>query len=413
VTAQTTSVQVATERLYYHDAYATEMSAQLLAVTEYKGQPAWVLDQTIFYPTSGGQPFDRGTLGGHQVVDVVAEKDGTIYHLLTSETPDAQPDSTVEGTIDWPRRYDHMQQHSGQHLLSQIFYQELGYETVSVHFGDEESTLDLDVEAITTDELSQIESAANTLVYANKPITAYFVNDSELASVPLRRPPKVTGKIRIVEIEGFDYSACGGTHCHTTSELGPIKLLRTERRRGQSRVTFLCGWRAVRDYQQRHETLVQAAQLFSTDISQVPVLIERNLAQLKELQGQVSQLQETQLSHDAAALIQQNEVVGDYRLICQQFEEREVNQIKLLANYLRETAQTVALLTVANADKLTAIFARSDDLSYHMGNLLKTTLNEFGGGGGGRPELAQGGGVVAQDAVPFLARARELIKEQA
>jgi len=401
-----------TQRRYYEDAYATEMEAELLAITDYKGQPAWVLDQTIFYPTSGGQPFDTGSIHGQKVVDVVADKAGTIYHLLAEQAADAQPNSTVHGIIDWPRRYDHMQQHSGQHLLSQAFYQELGYETVSVHFGEQESTLDLDIDSITQADLDRVELFANELVYANQPITAYFVDERELDKVPLRRPPKVTGQIRIVEIEKFDYSACGGTHCRTTGELGPIKLLRTERRRGQSRVTFLCGWRSLHDYQHRYQTLSHAAQLFSTDVGQVPVLIERNLDQLKGLQTRVDRLQEQQLVHEAAALVQQAEALDNCQLICQQFEQREVSHIKLLANYLQEQPNTVTLFTVINDEKLTAIFARSDGMPLHMGNLLREALNEFGGSGGGRPELAQGGGVEAEEVEAFLAHAREKIEPQ-
>ncbi len=211
-----------TERLYYTDAYQTEFDAHLVAITEVNGQPAIVLDRSFFYPTSGGQPFDTGVLGGWHVVDVSVTENGDVLHILDAALPSATLGQALHGAIDWRRRYDHMQQHSGQHLLSQIFYRHFGYETISVHFGDTESTLDLDIAALEFAQLDEAEQIANEMVYATLPIKAYFVTDNELAKMSLRRAPKVTGQIRIVEIDQFDYSACGGTHVRTTAEIGPI-----------------------------------------------------------------------------------------------------------------------------------------------------------------------------------------------
>lgn len=268
-----------THRSYYTDSYTTQFDATLLAVSEHEGRPALLLDQSYFYPTSGGQAHDLGIINQWPVVDVVVGEDGQVYHILAALPEDLSAEGAlpkaVQGTINWSRRYEHMQQHSGQHLLSQLFYRLLGMETVSVHFGEDESTLDLDAATVTPEQLAQVEQAANDMIYSALPIRSYFVNEAELARVPLRRPPKVKGEIRIVEIQETDYSACGGTHVRTTAEIGPIKLVRQERRRGQTRVTFLCGKRALADYIHKHELLTQAAAIYSTDIAQVPELLAR------------------------------------------------------------------------------------------------------------------------------------------
>jgi alanyl-tRNA synthetase len=402
-----------TTRLYYTDAYQTTFTATLTALTIYKGHPAAILEQSYFYPTSGGQPFDTGRLGDQPVVDVVAAESGELLHLLAGGLPATQIGQPIQGMIDWPRRYDHMQQHSGQHLLSQIFYRLFNAETVSVHFGDSESTLDLDTVNLEPSQLAEAERSANELVYAALPIKSYFVSDRELPSVPLRRPPKVTGQIRIVEIEQFDYSACGGTHVRTTGEIGPIKLTKQERRRNQVRLTFLCGYRALRDYQEKHRWLMQAASLFSNDIAQVPLLIERSQAQIKDLQRAVDTLTTQLLGFTAERLAQQAEPLGAFRLIARQLDEYDANALKTLATQLQQQdAQGVVLLASAAGGKLTLLFARgpaADQL--HMGNLLRDTLAQVGGKGGGRPDFAQGGSGQPETAAAVLADAVRRVKE--
>lgn len=401
-----------TTRLYYTDSYQTTFTATVTALTLYNGQPAVLLDQSYFYPTSGGQPFDTGRLGDQRVVDVVAAESGEVLHLLAGTLPTVQVGETIQGVLDWSRRYDHMQQHSGQHLLSQIFYQRFRYETVSVHFGESESTLDLDTANLEPSQLEEAERAANELVYAALPIKAYFVSDAELPSIPLRRPPKVTGQIRIVEIDHFDYSACGGTHVRTTSEIGPIKLTKQERRRGQVRLTFLCGYRALADYQEKHRLLLQAATLFSNDVAQVPALIERNLTQVKDLQRTVETLTSQLLGFTAEKLTQQAEPLGSFRLVAQQLDEYDANALKTLATQLQQqNPYTLTLLASAASGKLTLVFARGAAVeAIHMGNLLRDALAQIGGKGGGRPDFAQGGSGQAEVAGAVLADAVQRVK---
>ena len=396
-----------TKRNYYTDSYTTRFDATLLEVTQHDGRPALLLEQTYFYPTSGGQPNDTGTINGWPVVDVVAVnmavgENGQIVHVLAAMPDPAPVPGVVPCEIDWRRRYDHMQQHSGQHLLSQLFYRLFGMETVSVHFGESESTLDLDAATLAPEQLAQAEQAANDFVYEALPIIAYFVNEREIASVPLRRPPKVSGEIRIVEIQGYDYSACGGTHVHTTAEIGPIKLLRQERRRGQTRITFLCGKRANADYARKHDLLLQAAAVYSTDYAQVPELLARAQEQVKTLQRQVEEQSLRLLSFEVEEVAAAATQVGGYQVVMQSWADRSVDAVKTLANLLQARPNTIALLATTAGGKATVIFARSSDVETHMGNLLRDSLKAFGGGGGGRPEFAQGGGVAVEQVAKLL-----------
>ncbi len=381
-----------TNRLYYTNSYRTEFDAVVTAVTEYAGRPAIVLDETCFYPTSGGQPYDTGTLAGVAVIDVIAD-DEAVYHIV-SEAPEASlVGQSVHGQIDWPRRFDHMQQHAGQHLISQFFQDEFGYETVSVHFGDEESTLDLNTESVSDDELAEAERLVNEAVFQAVPIRTYFITDAEVDTIPLRKAPAVCGKIRIVEIEGRDWSACGGTHTRSTAEIGPVKFIRQQRMRGQARLTFLCGRRALEDYARKHALITEAAMLYDNEIGLVPVLIHRDMERLKELQQQVTELREYRLTILASELVQDAASIGKFHIVAQIIDDLEPADVKQLANLCIEQSGVVALLACNAGGKATVIFGRSADMDLHAGNLLRTTLSEFGGGGGGRPDMAQGGGV--------------------
>ncbi len=391
-----------TERLYYTDAYQQTFTATVQSVTKIEGHPALVLDRTSFYPTSGGQLHDTGQLGTFAVTDVIVGADGQVYHMLSAAPSPLLVNQTIEGTIDWPRRYDHMQQHAGQHLLSQLFYQHFGYETVAVHFGDTEATLDLAVVELAPEQLDQVEAAANHVVYQALPIYAYFVEDSRLHTIPLRRPPTVQGQIRIVEIERFDYSACGGTHCRTTAEIGPIKLLKSERRRGQVRVTFLCGRRAYQDYVVKHQLLTEAALLFNNEIGQVPTLIERMLTQLRDSQRQIETAQVALLRYEAVVLYADATPVNDYRVISATFTDKPLAMVKILATQLQTYEQTVMLFGVQEGQKGSLCFACHPQLTVHMGNLLRTVLQAFGGKGGGKADFAQGGGIAPEQLATAL-----------
>lgn len=397
-----------TERLYYDDAYTTHFEARVMATMSLNGHPGVLLDRTFFYPTSGGQQHDRGALNGVPVVDVQVTPDGNICHLLAKPLP---PGAEVSGEIDWPRRYDHMQQHSGQHLLSQAFYHVLSAETVSVHFGEPICTLDLDSEEITPAQLVAVEEHANAILWENRPIYHYWITDAELGSVPLRRPPQVSGKIRIVEIEGYDWSACGGTHVRRSGEIGAIALLRVEKMRRQSRVHFLCGWRVLNDYRNWRILLGDVAALLDTHYEQAPELVGKLQNHNKEMDRQIRALQEEVLSYRARAMLESARFVGSVRIVAQVQHDLDPNALKGLAQRLAAEPRTVALLCCESGGKGTAIFARAEGVDLNAGQLLRDVLREFGGGGGGRPDFAQGGGMSAEKMEDVLAAAAQRAAE--
>jgi len=406
-----------TQRLYYTNSLLTTFDGTVVAVDVLdvtEGAKARVaLDRTAFYPTSGGQPHDTGELGGVRVVDVTAEN-GIVWHWL-QEAPAWQAGETVEGRIDWARRFDHMQQHSAQHLLSQVFARLFEAETLSVHFGAEESTLDLDSPSLDTAQIEAAEALAAETVFAALPILSYTVHESQVGTIPLRRAPAVQGDIRIVEIEGFDWSACGGTHCRTTAEAGPIKVIRSERRRGGVRLTFLAGGRAVADYRRKHALLGEAAALFSSDMAQVPALIERQMALGKDLARRLEEATGRLLAADAAELLAAAQPLGTRDdaqgplLVCSLRADLDATALRTLAGHIVAQAAmppgVVAVLGSTQAERLLLTFARSANLPQHMGNLLRETLQQAGGNGGGRPDYAQGGGVAADRVDELLAYA--------
>ncbi len=391
-----------TERLYYTDSYTTEFDAQILSVSDKDGRPAAILDRSAFYPTSGGQQHDTGALNGVDVLDVQVAKNGDVLHILAAPLAPGP----AHGVIDWPRRFDHMQQHTGQHLLSAVFTQRLNMETVSVHFGGEVCMLELDTDTVSDAQMAEIETVVNYLVLAQLPVTAYEVDESRIAQIPLRRPPKVSGSIRIVEIQGFDWSACGGTHVGNTGEIGPIKLLRAERIRGHSRVHFLCGNRALADYRAKHDLLTATANLLDTRPEEVPDLVAKLMARLKEVERLVRDLQAAQVSFVAQELLVAAPWENGVRTVIHRSPDLDPAGLKALAQALTQTPSAIALLACEANGKATLLFARSADGSAHMGNLLRATLTHFGGSGGGRPDMAQGGGVAPERLDEVLAFAK-------
>ncbi|TBH21135.1 alanyl-tRNA editing protein [Thermus thermamylovorans] len=267
-------------RLYQRDSYATRFQAQVVrAWSDEKGHYA-VLSETLFYPESGGQPADTGVLKGAfgevRVLHAYEEGKafGDVVHVLSAPMPEGVE---VEGEIDWPRRFRHMQRHTAQHLLSQALLRAGGYHTVAVSLDGPICTVDLEEEAEEA-RLQEAEALANFAVYADYPVEAFFVSQEELAQYPLRRPPKVQGKVRLVRIGDFDLAACGGTHLKTSAQAGPIKVLRWERYKGGSRVHFLAGWEALEDYHAKHALLMRLALGFSTH----PLDLEKPIQKLRE-----------------------------------------------------------------------------------------------------------------------------------
>ncbi|MBC7261401.1 MAG: alanyl-tRNA editing protein, partial [Chloroflexi bacterium] len=332
-----------TLRLYYEDAYRTEFDAQIVRwIPGKKETTGIILDQTCFYPTSGGQPCDHGTLDSHPVFDVV-EDDGEIIHWITGKLEGA----TVHGRIIWPRRFGHMQQHTGQHILSQAFLKLLGAQTVSFHLGEETATIDLDRATLEADEAAKVEDLANEIVFANRRVLTYFVSPEEVTSLGLRKAPAVEANIRIVEVEGFDRSPCGGTHCSHTGEVGPIAIRKWERRGQETRVEFVCGWRALRDYRWKTATVNELALAFSVKDRELAAAVLRLIQEASENRRELHRLQEELLAAEAAKLLAEAKSWNDTAVVLRSFHEREPQEVRKLASLLTTGQRTIALLGVS------------------------------------------------------------------
>jgi alanyl-tRNA synthetase len=388
-----------TDRLYYTDPYDREFDA---VIVRCEGRRV-ALDRTGFYPTSGGQPFDTGTLGNLRVIDVVDEDDGTITHVMDDagaelarpgapHAPPLQVGQAVHGIIDWPRRFDHMQQHTGQHLLSAAFDRLLGVPTVSFHLGAEASTIDLARELPPRD-IAAAESEANRIVWENRPVTIRFADAEEAARLTLRKEPKRQGRLRLVDVEGFDLSACGGTHVARTGAVGIIAVGSWERFKGGQRVEFRCGGRALDRVRSLRDTASAAMRLLSVTAGELPEAIERLQADAKEQRRAVSALQTELASYRAAELAASADVSDRGRLVLR-VVDADANGLKALASAIVAAAGYAAVLVSASTPALVVV-ARSADVTVQANHVLAALTARFGGRGGGKPELAQGGGLNA------------------
>ncbi|MBN1920561.1 MAG: hypothetical protein JW892_04905 [Anaerolineae bacterium] len=377
-----------TEKLYYTDVTCKDFTARVESQQETAKGPAVALDRTAFYPTSGGQQHDVGTLNDIAVRDVWSDAEGRIWHLL--EKPlDA---SSVRGSIDWDVRFDHMQQHSGQHLLSAGFMRFLQANTLSVHMGTAVNTVDLDLPQLSWEEAFRVEEEVNRIIQENRRVAIHLVGEEALGDFNLRREPQVCGVIRIVQIEGYDASPCGGTHTPFTGQIGLVKLTAIERYKGGIRVTFLCGMRALRDYRHALQILQQLGAQLSAGSDDFADAVARLQDEIRILRRSQQQSQETLAEIEAQQLWQAAPVHNGARRIVKHWETRSFSEIQALARKLRELPLTTAFLMVTEGENLRLICTRSDDLEkVDAGACMRTATRELGGRGGGTPTLAQGG----------------------
>jgi alanyl-tRNA synthetase len=373
-----------TSRLYYTDSYAHAFDARITELAD--GGTRVYLDRTAFYPTSGGQPFDLGSLGGAPVVDVVDEGE-RVAHLLATPIAGPAVGDTVHGDVDWQRRFDHMQQHTGQHLLSAVFADLFGYETVSVHFGTDRSSLDLDVGGIDAKRLGRAEQRANEIVWQNRLVSVSF-EDATSAS-GLRKPPPREGTIRIVTIDALDRSACGGTHVRATGEIGAITLRGVERVRKQARVEFLCGQRAIHQARADYEAISTIAQSVKASIAEAPALVAAQNAELREAIAVRRRLEGELAIHEARALYDATQPAsGGRRLAMVRRDTGSLEDLRPLA--MAFAALPHAAFVACIASPPTVLLTAADDAGIDAGAVLKTALAAAGGRGGGSSRLAQG-----------------------
>jgi alanyl-tRNA synthetase len=378
-----------TEKLYYLDSHTVDFSATVVERVLWDKAPAVILDRTAFYPSSGGQPADHGFLNRVEVIDVlVREEDDTVVHILREPLDAAE--AHVEGSINWERRFDHMQQHSGQHILSAAFEKVLNIDTVGFHLGTEISTVDIATAHLDLNAIIAVENLSNQIVWENRPVTSQFVSQEELASLDLRRDPVVEGQIRIVNIQGFDSNPCCGTHVSHSGEIGLVKISRIEHRGDTTRVEFLCGKRAFEDYRAKNNMVGQLSQMLSVGYWELDATISRMQTEGKAVRRDLRRIREELLEMESQQLAQVAVDRSGFSLVARVWTERAPNEIRALAQALAQSTRCVALLACITEGRAHLCFSRSNDLDLDVAWALGDACLQLGGKGGGRPHLAQG-----------------------
>src|SRR5215470_11945619 len=376
-----------TERLYYSDSHLFEFDARVVDVTDrVSGWTAVILDRTAFYPTGGGQPSDTGTLNGARVVECIDDGDNGVLHVFQGTAPSR--DALVHGRVDWSRRLDHMQQHTGQHILSQAFVTLFNAPTKSFRVLEASCEIDVDLNNPTSEVIERAVELANNVIWEDRAITIRNVTSTEAAELPLRKEPARDGDLRLIEIEGFDLTPCGGTHAFRTGEVGMIAVRAWERAKGLTRIEFVAGTRALADYRKANKSAREVAALFSTGRDDVPQLAAQMVEEHKDLNRRLRALEEL------AAEVEAEKLLASARdgVVSQIFDGRDAESLKKLAQALIAKSGVVALLASRDKDTARLVFARSADASGDMSLLMREGCAMLDGRGGGKPELAQGGG---------------------
>ena len=391
-----------TERLYYTEPARRSFDAVVTAVVEHGGAPALVLDRTAFYPTSGGQPFDTGRLGPTDVLNTVDDGE-RVLHVVRAPL---RVGEAVHGDIDWARRFDHMQQHTGQHVLSAAFDRVLDDRTMSFHMGGEFSSIDLAREVSAAD-VERCVDEANRVVWEDRPVTIRFASPEEAARLPLRKEPVREGPLRLIEVADFDLSACGGTHVARTGEIGLIAVTAAEKFRGGTRLTFVCGGRALRALRGYRDAVAGSVRSLSVLPHELPAAIERIQSEGKQARKTIARLQSELAVHEAARLVAASPVVDGVRRVAHVADGWDAAGLKAIASSMAAQLGVAAAL-VGTSVPIALVVARSADVTLDANAVLQQLLKRFGGRGGGKAELAQGAGL-ANDPQAIAAAARELL----
>jgi len=389
-----------TERLYYTDAYRSAFDAEVTACTPAGDRFAVTLSATAFYPTSGGQPHDLGHLGGRAVVDVVDTDDGGLVHVVDGPL---EAGARVHGVIDWPRRFDHMQQHTGQHVLSAAFETICKARTESFHLGTASATIDLG-RPVSPQEIAAAEGDANRVVWQDREVSVRFVSADEAAMLPLRKESGRTGMLRLVDVTDYDLSACGGTHVARTGGIGLISVTGWEKFKGGTRVEFRCGVRALTQLREWRDALAATNRALSVSAIELAPAIERLQTDNKQLARSVRGLQEQLAGHLARALVAAAPQSATRAVVVEAIDGWDAAGLKAIATAVAATPGACAAVFSATQPAL-VVLARAADVPVDVAAVLKALIAQFGGKGGGKPDLAQGGGLNG-DVTALLAAAR-------
>lgn len=389
---------MATERLYYADPTLTRFDARVIEHVERDGRWVVMLDRTAFYPEGGGQPPDRGALNGVAVLDVQTEGDD-VWHTLGAPLAEGP----VTGEVEWARRQDHMQQHHGQHLLSAAFENLFGLRTISFHLGPASSTIDLDTRDVTEHQLRAAESLANQVIWECRPVHARFVTPEELATIPLRKPPAVMTRVRVVSVADFDHSACGGTHPANTGGVGVLGVRRAERRGDETRIEFLCGTRVLGDLAVRGGIAQRAALALSVGVEELEDAVRRLAESEREARKRGDDAVREVLRRQAADHVAGAPRPGGIPLVALVLSDQTLDDVRFLAQEVAGQGG-VGVLATTRDGKGQIVVARGDGIPLDAGALLRAAVTAAGGKGGGPPGMAQGG-------IPDASEARAVVAE--
>ncbi|MDZ5471566.1 DHHA1 domain-containing protein [Bacillus sp. 31A1R] len=378
------------KKLYYEDSYIQSFSTKLLKQQEDEnGHTYVVLGETAFYPTGGGQPFDTGQIDGVDVINV-EEVDNEIRHYINRPL---EGKAEVSGVINWERRFDHMQQHAGQHILSAAFAELFDMETIGFHLGNETLTIDLNVEELTEEVVREAEKLANQIILENRPIETKWITLEEVTQYPLRKKPTVTEDIRLVIIPEFDYNGCGGTHPSSTGQVSSIKILDWERQKKKVRLGFICGNRVLKHFYQKHQVLSKLTQQLNAPEQDMELAVGRLLDKNKELEKLLEESTDRLLHLETDLLLNQSSIINQHQIVGQVYEGRTIQQLQKQARILVSKKEELNVFLISeNENQIQIVCSRGKEAAVNMKALVANILPLINGKGGGNETQAQGGG---------------------
>ncbi|MEW5925265.1 MAG: DHHA1 domain-containing protein [Candidatus Zixiibacteriota bacterium] len=395
-----------TERLYYNNSFLLEFESVVTGVQRSDIGFEITLKESAFYPDSGGQLHDAGLLDGEKVISVIENDKGEVIHI--TEGWKAEVSARVVGTIDKERRLENMRKHTGQHILSRAFIHAGGADTVSAHLGEVESTIELSAAEIDEATLKKVENLANQIVLENHPVKIGYYELDELKSMPIRKIPELEGKYRIIQVGEFDYTACGGTHCRSSAEVGLIKIIATEKLRGHLRVTFLVGLQALDDYAAKHSIISDLAGRFTCHFTDLPASVAKLSDQNAALRKDIAGLNKKLIPIEIERLKGKGDEVRGIRIVIQSYDDQDPKDLKDLAMQVTRAYDSVAILS--SNDKL--LISVSEGLPTNAARVAKLFMEKFPGKGGGSPAFAQIGNIPPERREEFLRALVNIIKEE-
>ena len=376
-----------TDKIYLQNPYLREISARIVDKKYIDNKFYIKLNRTIFYPNmAGGQPMDKGTINGVEVLNTYEEGED-IIHVVK----DNIQSNNVQLNIDWDTRFDHMQQHTGQHLLSSVFYNLYNAETVGFHLGQEYVYIDITLPELTDEDINRVEKFSNKIVFSNFNIKTYYIDKNNVSKIPLRKQPSATSNIRIVEIDGMDYSPCCGTHHRSTGEIGLIKIRKWEKYKGNTRVEFVCGNRALQDYSWKNTCVNNISTLLSSKDNDTYNKVKILFDHTEELEKENRNLQKELLKYKAKELLNDSMTLNNIQIIKHKFQNTNIKEISFMSSYLiNNIDDLILILGIENAEKSQFILSRSNNLKINISNIFKKISKKLGVKGGGSIQTIQG-----------------------